>query len=129
MIRRPPRSTRTDTLFPYTTLFRSYVAADFDRIGVPSRRVDAGAAADLKLIDEVTPNDDPLWGLRRLSCRADTLCNEDARRKIDEATAAHDPTERARLIGGAEATHGRSPTSNPLATPPRRPGPSDPTSA
>src|SRR3546814_19058397 len=27
MIRRPPRSTRTDTLFPYTTLFRS--ALDF----------------------------------------------------------------------------------------------------
>src|SRR3546814_8544172 len=26
MIRRPPRSTRTDTLFPYTTLFRSLVA-------------------------------------------------------------------------------------------------------
>src|SRR3546814_13627184 len=25
MIRRPPRSTRTDTLFPYTTLFRSHV--------------------------------------------------------------------------------------------------------
>src|SRR3546814_6787964 len=25
MIRRPPRSTRTDTLFPYTTLFRSQV--------------------------------------------------------------------------------------------------------
>src|SRR3546814_7333348 len=28
MIRRPPRSTRTDTLFPYTTLFRSH---GFDR--------------------------------------------------------------------------------------------------
>src|SRR3546814_19195752 len=27
MIRRPPRSTRTDTLFPYTTLFRSSMAA------------------------------------------------------------------------------------------------------
>src|SRR3546814_9262052 len=27
MIRRPPRSTRTDTLFPYTTLFRSPLAA------------------------------------------------------------------------------------------------------
>src|SRR3546814_7906656 len=26
MIRRPPRSTRTDTLFPYTTLFRSLIA-------------------------------------------------------------------------------------------------------
>src|SRR3546814_15282619 len=34
MIRRPPRSTRTDTLFPYTTLFRS-VAIDelFSEIG------------------------------------------------------------------------------------------------
>src|SRR3546814_20841881 len=28
MIRRPPRSTRTDTLFPYTTLFRSHVLCD-----------------------------------------------------------------------------------------------------
>src|SRR3546814_18438016 len=28
MIRRPPRSTRTDTLFPYTTLFRSPRLAD-----------------------------------------------------------------------------------------------------
>src|SRR3546814_952873 len=28
MIRRPPRSTRTDTLFPYTTLFRSPVVTE-----------------------------------------------------------------------------------------------------
>src|SRR3546814_19451974 len=28
MIRRPPRSTRTDTLFPYTTLFRSFYGID-----------------------------------------------------------------------------------------------------
>src|SRR3546814_17862360 len=28
MIRRPPRSTRTDTLFPYTTLFRSHRSAE-----------------------------------------------------------------------------------------------------
>src|SRR3546814_20263616 len=32
MIRRPPRSTRTDTLFPYTTLFRS-INAMVDVIG------------------------------------------------------------------------------------------------
>src|SRR3546814_8218338 len=32
MIRRPPRSTRTDTLFPYTTLFRSSLPVEhFDR--------------------------------------------------------------------------------------------------
>src|SRR3546814_13433673 len=30
MIRRPPRSTRTDTLFPYTTLFRSHGASSPD---------------------------------------------------------------------------------------------------
>src|SRR3546814_13925740 len=30
MIRRPPRSTRTDTLFPYTTLFRSFVRSPSD---------------------------------------------------------------------------------------------------
>src|SRR3546814_2459153 len=30
MIRRPPRSTRTDTLFPYTTLFRSPMACWVD---------------------------------------------------------------------------------------------------
>src|SRR3546814_10015301 len=30
MVRRPPRSTRTDTLFPYTTLFRSRRHRNFD---------------------------------------------------------------------------------------------------
>src|SRR3546814_3128416 len=30
MMRRPPRSTRTDTLFPYTTLFRSAAAVDLE---------------------------------------------------------------------------------------------------
>src|SRR3546814_12451704 len=47
MIRRPPRSTRTDTLFPYTTLFRSAlgpvlekVAADYADKGVVLAKVD-----------------------------------------------------------------------------------------
>src|SRR3546814_12347082 len=35
MIRRPPRSTRTDTLFPYTTLFRS---RRVDRLEIPFPR-------------------------------------------------------------------------------------------
>src|SRR3546814_15617348 len=39
MIRRPPRSTRTDTLFPYTTLFRSVPRALFlDRRLTPLER-------------------------------------------------------------------------------------------
>src|SRR3546814_2248118 len=36
MIRRPPRSTRTDTLFPYTTLFRSWSAGRSRRRRVPA---------------------------------------------------------------------------------------------
>src|SRR3546814_19097568 len=32
MIRRPPRSTRTDTLFPYTTLFRSQLQGAMDEV-------------------------------------------------------------------------------------------------
>src|SRR3546814_2128527 len=36
MIRRPPRSTRTDTLFPYTTLFRSLVVSDRFVAGFPT---------------------------------------------------------------------------------------------
>src|SRR3546814_13894537 len=41
MIRRPPRSTRTDTLFPYTTLFRS--DGPRNRPVWRDRRVDPGA--------------------------------------------------------------------------------------
>src|SRR3546814_8528353 len=44
MIRRPPRSTRTDTLFPYTTLFRSMSPADqFERFRELSERRGWGA--------------------------------------------------------------------------------------
>src|SRR3546814_12223795 len=45
MIRRPPRSTRTDTLFPYTTLFRS-VEQD-DGAGLAGRRDDAVLVREL----------------------------------------------------------------------------------
>src|SRR3546814_17576720 len=37
MILRPPRSTRTDTLFPYTTLFRSQVVAEEAHHGLGAR--------------------------------------------------------------------------------------------
>src|SRR3546814_8625276 len=48
MIRLPPRSTRTDTLFPYTTLFRSRPRFDGDlrRARQPMRLLLIGAEAD-----------------------------------------------------------------------------------
>src|SRR3546814_10060819 len=41
MIRRPPRSTRTDTLFPYTTLFRSFSVSCF----LPSLAISAALSS------------------------------------------------------------------------------------
>src|SRR3546814_2443504 len=45
MIRRPPRSTRTDTLFPYTTLFRSALFAG-ERSRFPKELKDDDAGHD-----------------------------------------------------------------------------------
>src|SRR3546814_12392151 len=51
MIRRPPRSTRTDTLFPYTTLFRSHQrgVGQADRMGEHRRHAAAADPAQLDL--------------------------------------------------------------------------------
>src|SRR3546814_11777227 len=42
MIRRPPRSTRTDTLFPYTTLFRSEYRAQVEVMTEPFKGLALG---------------------------------------------------------------------------------------
>src|SRR3546814_12360119 len=58
MVRRPPRSTRTDTLFPYTTLFRSVGMTDeevraamaaFQRIDAYRSRSNSGAGLGLSI--------------------------------------------------------------------------------
>src|SRR3546814_18845937 len=49
MIRRPPRSTRTDTLFPYTTLFRSTFADRRARAFAAGQR----NAAHAKVLDQL----------------------------------------------------------------------------
>src|SRR3546814_6769010 len=46
MLRRPPRSTRTDTLFPYTTLFRSTsIIRAWTRFSLDDRLSQAGSSA------------------------------------------------------------------------------------
>src|SRR3546814_14229058 len=47
MIRRPPRSTRTDTLFPYTTLFRSLFRSVFANASILLSGKAAGAVLGL----------------------------------------------------------------------------------
>src|SRR3546814_15300183 len=58
MILRPPRSTRTDTLFPDTTLFRSYRAGDLVYVD-PRRAPSIGDDVIVQLVGEVNPGADP----------------------------------------------------------------------
>src|SRR3546814_13795362 len=56
MIRRPPRSTRTDTLFPYTTLFRSFA------VGVRLDLLDLAEIHDRRAVDALEiPGVEPLF--------------------------------------------------------------------
>src|SRR3546814_4761528 len=73
MIRRPPRSTRTDTLFPYTTLFRSKAAVVKPErfrnpprrmIGVPVQRFAMGKGLGVERSEEHTSE---LQSLMRIS--------------------------------------------------------------
>src|SRR3546814_14148386 len=58
MIRRPPRSTRTDTLFPYTTLFRSIASVKRDAVGVLGTVDRAAADAEAAGIGAVRQAED-----------------------------------------------------------------------
>src|SRR3546814_11808479 len=59
MIRRPPRSTRTDTLFPYTTLFRSAVIAGQQMLAIVQHCRRPGAGNKLFAAEPRTPVGDP----------------------------------------------------------------------
>src|SRR3546814_7105081 len=54
MIRRPPRSTRTDTLFPYTTLFRSGVQGDLSKL--TEEQIAQGQQHVSDAIDQIAKN-------------------------------------------------------------------------
>src|SRR3546814_9112537 len=68
MIRRPPRSTRTDTLFPYTTLFRSRLLALF-AFGSLAVHAQQGDAAPASAASAATP----AQSLEQLDDRLDAL--------------------------------------------------------
>src|SRR3546814_4759518 len=77
MIRRPPRSTRTDTLFPYTTLFRSvrqparllrlHVDPSGQEAAVHGRRVRPGAGVEPRQRARSEEHTSELQSLMRIS--------------------------------------------------------------
>src|SRR3546814_4166644 len=72
MIRRPPRSTRTDTLFPYTTLFRSRQ----EGLRIAARRLEAGvtSALDFRQAESLlTQAETELAGLRLTKPQSDNF--------------------------------------------------------
>src|SRR3546814_6018176 len=98
MIRRPPRSTRTDTLFPYTTLFRSFDVieregmrraraelerADIALVVLDARDPDAGR---VELEAAVAGVPTPLWLLNK----SDLLAGPDRKStRLNSSTNAH----------------------------------------
>src|SRR3546814_20591022 len=75
MIRRPPRSTRTDTLFPYTTLFRS--------APTPEERRERHVADDQRGGDEGD------FAAEETEAAVD-VAGEDLEEMVDDAGSAHD---------------------------------------
>src|SRR3546814_4380531 len=91
MIRRPPRSTRTDTLFPYTTLFRSLEALPEPQRRRPQRdaglllQLAVGGGVEVLAVVDVAADHAPPLGLDRRVLVA--LLEEEPPALVDEADA------------------------------------------
>src|SRR3546814_17272198 len=109
IIRRPPRSTRTDTLFPYTTLFRS-----FDKLPLTDSIADAEeeAEAEPEPEEDAAPESDAADGDRREDDADDAAPsidvvpgNEDAREAPGDAQAGGQKDESGEPTPGRDADY------------------------
>src|SRR3546814_3479710 len=105
MIRRPPRATRTDTLFPYTTLFRSQTFAPFCEVVVHdlrdpdsslvaienplSRRTAGDPATELGLARRSEEHTSELQSLMRISYAVFCLKKKTIHTHIDQIHPNH----------------------------------------
>src|SRR3546814_13481594 len=111
MIRRPPRSTRTATLFPYTTLFRSCAGVEFPlqilQIGLTAQRFRMGFGISG---DTDVEGSDALQSTDQLSGGSITFrmwCKAPAR--FGRITAQSDDVTHARVpIGSCDPQIGRA---------------------
>ncbi|MEO7177928.1 MAG: ABC transporter substrate-binding protein [Allosphingosinicella sp.] len=75
---------------------------DWAVVGVDSVRVPAGAAADLRLIDEIAPAGLASWYLRHFSCEASPVCDPAADEMMAAARIAPDIATRRGLLANAD---------------------------
>src|SRR3546814_13438957 len=98
MLRRPPRSTRTDTLFPSTTIFRSEVHGDGSRVNALSYRDRVGGDVHRVELEVVfvqiglLPNTEWLKGTLELSPRGEIEVDHAGRTSLPGVFAAGDAT-------------------------------------
>src|SRR3546814_7010119 len=134
MIRRPPRSTRTDTLFPYTTLFRSAGQAEHEQqfavkpALVPIAAVEGEHQPEHPDEDERRVEDDPAQPILALdplfvlvrSDRALVMINKEARHH-EQARHQKDDEDHMRLLDPQHRRpHNTRPVHSPLTLYPPR---------
>src|SRR3546814_4802779 len=91
MIRRPPRSTRTDTLFPHTTLFRSIVGIEQGN-EIARRRgdtIEAGGTAAAIFLPRSEEHTSELQSLMRISYAVFCLNKKNTNVASSNKTALH----------------------------------------
>lgn len=100
---------------PGSNVLFGYLAADLRGIGLVLERVDAGADADLRLVDRIAPHDNARWYLAE-ACRP---CGDVARFAIDAAREAPTMAERVARIAEADVALTADAAFVPLARPVR----------
>src|SRR3546814_1952180 len=122
MIRRPPRSTRTDTLFPYTTLFRSAVndrqqvtGELFQRKLVRLLDILLGTAADVLQIDRKSTTSE-LQSLMRISYAVFCLKKKNKLLPNDHKTHTHSHKSPGRKKQKKSAKHHLTSNNNTTQT-------------
>lgn len=79
------------------------IKADLAAIGLGAKHVSLFADADLRLIDQVAPSDNPLWLAHSLSCASDVICDAEIEAKVARADATADIVDRNTLIAEIDA--------------------------
>src|SRR3546814_1611891 len=90
MIRRPPRSTRTDTLFPYTTLFRSQVRNLENRWRITGDRSNLQRSPGKQLGNPCRGHEET----------GPVMIRRQIKRATIEASVAHDEVDNADVLPG-----------------------------
>lgn len=89
---------------PGTRRVIDLIAADFKAVGVVAVQVGEDKPADLRLVDTTARYGRATWFLNQLACSVHKpACNMAGDQLLEQARAATDPRERARLLGLAEA--------------------------